>query len=144
MLISKHLITMHFSSERQKRQTNGAKEEQKGNGCERPQKRSRITNNGEIVNERGQWWSYPPKCKGQTERKRSHEHLLSLLLPTPLILFSWEEQRRWVKEGWSIMNCELPLSGAVWLLAVDKAQLWQPYSTLSSIIIYRDGEDFHT
>lgn len=84
------------------------------------------------------------KLKRKTERKRSHECSLLFLLLLILILSSWAERRRWGEEGWSIMNCELPLGGAVWLLAVDKAELWQPYSAPSSIINHREGEHFRT
>lgn len=64
--------------------------------------------------------------------------------PHPLTLSRMKEMWLKKKKGWSIMNCELPLSGAVGLQAVDKTELWQPYSAPSSIINHREGEHFHT
>ena len=105
----------------------------------------RIKNNGGTENEnlqRDSKWTKPiaefsSKLKRMTGSKKSREHLLSFLVLILIILWSLKERRGWVKEGWSIMSCELPLSGAVSLLAVDKAELWQPHSILSSILIYR-------
>lgn len=85
-------------------------------------------------------WSYPSNFTSEEKPCDS-----ALIFPLLIILIpsSGAEWQRWEEDRWSIRNCELLLSRAVWLLAVDKAELWQPYSTPSSII-NREGENSHS
>lgn len=94
------------------------------------------------------------KCNEKIQKeRRPKETLMASLCLYALIIFPHPLTLSWMKEmwfkkkkkkRWSIMNCELPLSGAVGLQAVDKTELWQPYSAPSSIINHREGEHFHT